>query len=446
MRRKIIEKMYLILAIGISFIIFLSGCSPKTSFFKNDPSTSNKEGNQTELVISAIPSVAIRLREDANAFMAANPHVSIQINEYEESIYKEQAPELFESSEKPDVAWYWAERRYDEIVDSAVVEPLDSLYKSEGWNEVLPPSTLKRYTSADGHKYSVNINIVWTPVIYYNKMAFREAGVKEPQSFNELFSIVDPLKRKGYTPLVSGIGEPSVVGHIFDAILQRNVTEQQFRKLINISEKDKEMTYQSKEVLNTWRIMREMTKELMPENVATINDEEARALFIHGKAAMYSSISSQAGILEEELPENFEIGFFYYPQVKKSIQPKVQLYTGDALMVLKGTGKEELAKKFVAFVMSYDRQKALAEQRMSFPSRTDLKNEDLEQYGPLFSNMYNRMNELGTTSLWDDSIPGEMANVSFKLHLDVLTGEKEPEEAGKKMQEVYERLEKWKEY
>ncbi|WP_026574254.1 ABC transporter substrate-binding protein [Bacillus sp. UNC438CL73TsuS30] len=442
MERRLGSRLYPVVLCTMIFFILLSGCSLSSIYSNNDHSQTQKVGKQTELVVSAIPNAAIRLSADADAFMAANPNIKIKINEYEENVYKEQAPDLFTSSEKPDIAWYWAERKYKEIVESGALEPLDSMYKSEGWNKELPKSTLNRYTSEDGHKYAVNTNIVWTPVIYYNKKAFRESGIKEPHTFSEFFSMSKPLEKKGYIPLVSAIGDPSNRGHIFDAVLQRNVTKQQFRQLINNDGNHQEMTYQSKEVLNSWSIMRKMAKEMLPKDAATTSEEEARALFVQGKAAMYSSISAQAGILEDELPENFDIGFFYYPQIKRDIKPKVQLYTGDALMVLKGTGKEELAKRFVAFVMSYDRQKALAEQRMFFPSRTDLNNEDLKQYGPLFSKMYKEMSELGTTPLWDDRIPSEVAKVSFKLHLNVMTGKEEPIDAGKELQEIHERYQK----
>ncbi|WP_180271426.1 ABC transporter substrate-binding protein [Fredinandcohnia onubensis] len=402
---------------------------------------SNNDQKDNELVISALPSTAVRLEADGKAFMAEHPEVKIKINEYEESIYKEQAPKLFISSEKPDIAWYWNERNYEEIVESGALVQLDSLYKDEGWTKVLEPNTLKRYTSKDGHKYSVNTNIVWTPVIFYNKQAFLEAGVKVPETFDELFAMAIQLKNKGYIPLISAIGEPAVRGHIFDALIQRTLTQKQFNELI-LHHDDNDKLYQSKEILSTWKMMRRMANELMPENFDTVTEEEARALFVQGKAAMYSTISMQAGFLEEQLPENFNIGFFYYPSVKKNIKPKVQLYTGDALMVIKGTGKEELAKKFVAFVMSYERQKALAAQRMTFPSRTDIKNEDLDQYGELYSNMYREMNKLGTTQLWDDSVPTEVANKSFQLHLEVMTDKKEPIEAGKELQDIYDKVTK----
>jgi ABC-type glycerol-3-phosphate transport system substrate-binding protein len=440
MNGKVRKQFYQFFSLLFIFMFLLSACSQMSIFIKNESATlvdENESNGIQELTVSAIPAAAIRLRADAEAFMAENPHVHIKINEYEESVYKQQAPELFTSSEKPDVAWYWAERWYHQIVESHALEPLDDLYESERWNDILPESTLKRYTSPDGYKYSVNVNIGWTPVMFFNKKAFSEAGVKVPKTFDELFDIAKKLKEAGYIPLVSGVGETYIAGHIFDAILQRSVTEEQFKRFTHRTNKENHIDYTNQNVINAWDTMRKMAAELMPENVTEMTDDEARALFIQGKAAIYSSHSSRAGLIEDELPQNFEAGFFYYPQVKKGIQPKVQIYTGDALMALKGTGKEQLAKKFIAYVMSYDRQKALTEQRMFVPSRTDLKVEDLENYGPLFISMYKEMNRIGTTSLWDDDIPGEMANKSFELHQSVMAGSKKPEQASKELQDFY---------
>ncbi|MFK4997909.1 hypothetical protein ACI2OX_12115 [Bacillus sp. N9] len=44
--------------------------------------------------------------------------------------------------------------------------------------------------------------------------------------------------------------------------------------------------------------MRQIAKEMMPENASQIKEEEARALFVQGKTAMYSSVSSHAGLIE----------------------------------------------------------------------------------------------------------------------------------------------------
>src|SRR5215208_4116189 len=87
-----------------------------------------------------------------------------------ETEYKPAFPQIVASSDKPDFAWYWVDgRQYQDIANAGLLEPLDDLYESEGWNKVLPQSVVNTYTSPDGHKYAANAGIVWYPQIYYSK-------------------------------------------------------------------------------------------------------------------------------------------------------------------------------------------------------------------------------------------------------------------------------------
>src|SRR5688572_25197634 len=193
------------------------------------------------LAVSCIPgSPAAHLQDAAKKFMAANADVDVQVNVAggAETEYKGAFPQIVASSDKPDFAWYWVDgRQYQDIANAGLLEPLDDMYESEGWNKVLPQSVINTYTSPDGKKYAVSEAIVWYPQVYYNKEAFKKAGIEEPKdhyfkSLDEFYAACDKLRKAGYEPLTLGGGEGWILGHTHDAILQRVATDDQLNDLL----------------------------------------------------------------------------------------------------------------------------------------------------------------------------------------------------------------------
>ncbi len=98
------------------------------------------------------------------------------------------------------------------------LEPLNGLFKSEGWEKVFPSDllTLLRY---QGNYWSVPVNIHRANVLWYNKKVFSSNNLTPPKTFDEFFKIADTLKAKGIVPLVLGDKENFSVGHAFEAVL-----------------------------------------------------------------------------------------------------------------------------------------------------------------------------------------------------------------------------------
>jgi len=433
----------------VLLVAMLFGCAPSSKEPKESDSTQNdsssstdaSQGNeQVELILSTIPGpVAERLVNDVEAFMKENPNIKIKINEFPEAKYMDQGPRLFSSSEKPDLAWFWADADYKKIADAGVLEPLDDMYQSEGWDHVLPQSTIDRVRAKDGKVYAVNTEIVWGPVVYYNKAAFEKAGVDVPKTMDEWYQIGPKLKEVGYIPLVSGNADVGVL--ILSGLLANSFKPDDYVKLTNSEIKDPVNNYNHEHVVNAFDHVKKMGDELMQKGAAGVNDTDARALFTQGKAAMYSNGSWAASdaLLGKELPKDFQLGYFYYPQIYNDIPPKVAVYAGNSLLVMKGTGKEQYAKKFLTFVMSKERQKVLAQNKQLFPSRIDLSQQDIEPMGPLYVDMYQKMNELGVMNFWHTEVNSELSTAARALVPAVMSGQKTPQQAAQELQSILEK-------
>jgi glucose/mannose transport system substrate-binding protein len=111
-----------------------------------------------------------------------------------------------------------------ELIDTWVktnppyMENLDDLYNSEGWTTKFPKGVLD-IVSADGHYWSVPVNIHRANVLWYNKKVFSDAGVQPPKTFADFKTVADAIKAKGVTPLALGDSDKWAATHLFETVL-----------------------------------------------------------------------------------------------------------------------------------------------------------------------------------------------------------------------------------
>jgi glucose/mannose transport system substrate-binding protein len=111
-----------------------------------------------------------------------------------------------------------------ELIDTWVktnppyMEPLDDIYNSEGWTTKFPKGVLD-IVSADGHYWSVPVNIHRANVLWYNKKVFSDAGVQPPKTFADFKTVADAIKAKGVTPLALGDTDKWAATHLFETVL-----------------------------------------------------------------------------------------------------------------------------------------------------------------------------------------------------------------------------------
>ena len=98
------------------------------------------------------------------------------------------------------------------------VKPLDDFFAQQGLNDVLP-KTLIPLISADGHPYSVPVNIHRSNVMWYNPKVLQEAGVSAPPAtWDEFFAACDKIKAAGKTCISLG-PEGFTAMHLFENVL-----------------------------------------------------------------------------------------------------------------------------------------------------------------------------------------------------------------------------------
>ncbi len=403
------------------------------------------------VVMTVIPGAAgTAVQGNAEAFIKERPDVEIKVNVAggAETEYKPNFPQIAVSADRPDLAWYWVDgRQYQDLVAAGALEPLDDLYKREGWDKALPEAVLTKYTSPDGHRYAVAQDIVWYPQVYYNKQIFDEVGVKPPangiayESLEEWYDVCDKLRAAGYEAVTVGMKEGWRIGHAHDVLLQRMIPQEQFNDFYDNWRPDWEVKlhYNGPEWLAADKMLKEwFDKGVFAEGDLGRNYAEGRALFVQKKAAMYQDGSWAVEILRDEAPD-LDFGWMLYPQVKPEIKPAFLLYAGDGLMMLKDPDNKDVAEDFLAFNLSVERQAWMLKEVGLTPVRSDMPPDAFEQMDAVLKEMWGQIPKAGTSTGWDDPVPADLAERSFILFQEMLTDARTPESVGEELEKLAER-------
>jgi glucose/mannose transport system substrate-binding protein len=110
------------------------------------------------------------------------------------------------------------------------MEPLDDVFKSEGWDKVFPKQLID-IASKDGKLWSVPVNIHRSNVLWFNKKLLADNGIAPPNTFDEFFAAADKLKAKGIAALAVGEAAPGHVSHIFETVLMGVLSPDEYRGL-----------------------------------------------------------------------------------------------------------------------------------------------------------------------------------------------------------------------
>ncbi len=106
----------------------------------------------------------------------------------------------------------------DTWVKSGYMEPLTGLFKSEGWDKVMPKGLID-ILSYQGQIWSVPANIHRANILWYNKKLFADNHLSPPATFDAFFKAADAFKARGIVALAIGDKEGWEAGHTFETVL-----------------------------------------------------------------------------------------------------------------------------------------------------------------------------------------------------------------------------------
>lgn len=230
------------------------------------------------------------------------------------------------------------------MIDSGFIEPMHTFIEKDQYDLSQLEENILNYYKVDGQLYSMPFNSS-TPVMVYNKDAFKAAGLdpeKAPETFQEVIDAAAKLK----TDDMAGFSMLTY-GWFFEQLVATQgglyVNEDNGR-----SGDATEALFNGEEGLKVFKFLEEMNKAGTFGNFGT-NWDDIRSAFSTEKVAMY--MDSSAGVADMIENSPFEVGVAYIPYAD-DVERNGVVIGGASLWMSKGIAEEQqdAAWEFMKFL------------------------------------------------------------------------------------------------
>lgn len=203
---------------------------------------------------------------------------------------------------------------------------------------------VKETVTCDGKVMALPIeSTAWS--VLYNKQIFEDAGVTPPETFDELKTVCETLKDKGYTPFMLAFQE-QWVPQLMTAVTLGGLTTGEKMDWLERMYKDEGSYEEVREIFDVIQyVMDNGTDRAMEEG-----SEMGAADFANGAAAMFIQGTWSANTIMTTNPD-MQLGVFAMPVNNNLDCTLVNLSTSTILGVCDSSDQKELAEKFINFVM-----------------------------------------------------------------------------------------------
>ncbi|NIZ12291.1 ABC transporter substrate-binding protein [Phaeobacter sp. HF9A] len=118
----------------------------------------------------------------------------------------------------PEAAQFSLGADIDNLVDSAVLAPLDQVATADHWADIMPAAVMDAVTR-DGHVYGVPIQLQGTNFLFASRDALEKVGAEMPQTWDAFFATGDKLRDAGIIPFAQAGDRDVWFMNTFQAVL-----------------------------------------------------------------------------------------------------------------------------------------------------------------------------------------------------------------------------------
>jgi multiple sugar transport system substrate-binding protein/raffinose/stachyose/melibiose transport system substrate-binding protein len=313
----------------------LAGCSSPA----NAPAAS--EAPQEKVELSMLVNITPNLTEAywnalVGPFEAANPNISVKIVPPVKSV-SATLPTLLASGDVPDVV--------ETLTPNATLAPeLVDLSKYD-WAKKGP---LADQYKMDGKNLVAGAGFQVQGTIFYNKQAFKDAGITEtPTTMDEFEADLKKLKDAGWTPIQTGGEWMTQLGLQYTAIPTVIGNESDWYKGISSGDLKWSDTYRkSVERYASW-----IKDGYIPADSVGVKYADAEASFLAGKAAMYP-MGAWFSAAESKATDKPEIGVFRAPAEAGVKTPAQIANMANPYIIMKASKHQDAAAKLVEYLVT----------------------------------------------------------------------------------------------
>jgi glucose/mannose transport system substrate-binding protein len=260
---------------------------------------------------------------------------------------------------------------FGQYVQAGYCDPLTVLYRSEGWDRIVPQGLLDQ-VSKGGEVYAVLVGVHRANVLWYNKKVLEKHSIKvgDTLSFEQFFSAAEKLRAAGLVPLAMGDAGLWATAELFENTLLGVLGPQGWQELFG-----GEMEFDDPRVQQAARLYSRMLDCQNADHSALSWDQAVRAV-IQGKAAFTAMGDWTYGELAKAgLKENQDFGWVSFPGTDDAF-----LVVADGFTLAKGAPHLGEALAWLEMVGSKEGQEAFNALKGSIPVRTDVDKGKLGAY------------------------------------------------------------------
>src|SRR5262245_19754468 len=260
----------------------------------------------------------------------------------------------------------------DYYVDPGYVVPINDLYKSEGWDKVLPKSLMDLLTDKDGNIYAVLTGVHRGNDLWYNKKLLDKNGITigDKLSWDDFIKAADKLKAAGVAAVCLGDTAPFASAIIFEQTLIANLGPAKYADLYA-----GKIAWDDPMVIKAIDDFGKFLSYAQPDHAALTWDQAVKALQ-DGKCA-FSEMGDWADgeFVKAKLAENVDFGWVNFPGTDGVFD-----VVGDAFVLAKDAPHKDNAIAWLKSVGSKVSQEAFNPLKGSIAIRTDASREKLDKY------------------------------------------------------------------
>jgi len=260
---------------------------------------------------------------------------------------------------------------FGQYVQGGYCVPVTVLYRSEGWDRVVPQGLIDR-VSKDSEIYAVIAGVHRGNVLWYNKKVLEKYKIEvgDTLSFEQFFSAAQKLKAAGVVSLAMGDAGLWTTAQLFENTLLGVLGPKGWQELFG-----GQMMFDDPRVKEAARLYGRMLDYQNADHSALSWDQAVRRV-IHGKAA-FTAMGDWAysELVKAGLKGNQDFGWVSFPGTEDTF-----LVVADGFALAKDAPNIAEAVAWLEMVGSKEAQEAFNALKGSIPVRTDVDKGKLDIY------------------------------------------------------------------
>ena len=299
------------------------------------------------------------------------------------------------------------------LIEHDQIMPLDewldrSADDGTTWRDSFLPGSLNQYQK-DGKTYGVPlVYVIWS--VYYNKRLFHENGWEVPKTWNEFMALCEKIEGSGTTPIAfqgrySFYARP-LVEHTYYHLAGPDAYED-----LQSAEPGAFSNLAMEESLG---VLNELARNYFTAGFSGMNHTEAQLEFFQGRSAMLFCGSWLYSEMQDNIPQDFELGAFPLPLPDSTnATPGLEYASSGYFFVFKNSTNPELGVQFLQQLTSSETAGRFAADR-GIPVAVKGANQNLH---PMMSDVGKQLEGLkntfgpkqgptinGLSQVWTDSL------------------------------------------